>query len=65
MLDLYDELAALISALERRHVELRQQALSVLEKITQRTIAFDPFAPESLRRQQIASLREQLERKAG
>lgn len=56
---------ALLAALERRHVELRQQALAVLEKITQRTIAFDPFAPESLRRQQIASLREQLERKAG
>jgi hypothetical protein len=28
-------------------------------------VTFDPCAPESFRRQQLANLREQLERKAG
>jgi lipopolysaccharide export system ATP-binding protein len=56
---------SLISALDRRDVDLRQRALAVLEQICKRSINFDPFAPEALRKQQIAALREQLERKAG
>lgn len=55
----------LLAALERRDVDLRQQALQVLQRILKRPLAFDPFAPEDLRRQQLFSLREQLERKAG
>jgi lipopolysaccharide export system ATP-binding protein len=55
----------LLAALERRDVELRRQALQVLQTILKRPIAFDPYAPEALRRQQLASLREVHERKAG
>ena len=55
----------LLSALERRDVEIRRMALSVLQKILQRPIAFDPFAPEVLRKQQLLSLRESVERLAG
>ncbi len=58
-------IAPLLAALERRDVELRQQALQVLQRILERPLAFDPFAPENLRRQQLFSLRQQLERKAG
>ncbi len=57
--------SVLINALERRDVEIRRQAQSVLQAILQRAIAFDPYAPEILRRQQIAALRAQFERKAG
>ena len=56
---------ALLAALERRDVEMRRQALQVLQTILQRPVAFDPYAPEALRRQQLAALREQYERKAG
>jgi lipopolysaccharide export system ATP-binding protein len=56
---------ALLSALERRDVELRRQALQVLQTILKRPIAFDPYAPEAMRRQQILALREHCERKAG
>ena len=56
---------ALLDALERRDVELRRQALRVLETILNKPVVFDPYAPEVLRRQQIASLRSQSERKAG
>lgn len=55
----------LLSALERRDVELRRQALQVLQAILKRALAFDPYAPEAQRRQQLALLREQFERKAG
>jgi lipopolysaccharide export system ATP-binding protein len=55
---------ALIDALERRDVELRRQAYHVLQLIDE-SVTFDPFAPESLRRQQIADLREQFHRRAG
>jgi hypothetical protein len=37
----------------------------VLRQILRGPVAFDPYAPEALRRQQIAALREQWERKAG
>ncbi len=55
---------ALLDALERRDVELRSQAYEVLQTIVG-DVSFDPFAPEAQRRQQIASLRERYERKAG
>ena len=55
----------LLTALERRDVEIRRQAAQVLQKILKRTIVFDPFAPEATRRQQIAAIRDQCERKAG
>ena len=56
---------ALLTALERRDVELRRQAVQVLQSILKRPIAFDPYAPEAMRRQQIGALREGWERKAG
>lgn len=55
----------LLAALERRDVEMRRQAMQVLQTILKRPVAFDPYAPEALRRQQLAALREQYERKAG
>jgi lipopolysaccharide export system ATP-binding protein len=56
---------ALLEALERRDVELRRQAFAVLQRLLDCGAAFDPYAPEAQRRQQIAHLRERLERKAG
>jgi lipopolysaccharide export system ATP-binding protein len=56
---------ALVEALERRDVDIRRQAFAVLQRILNGTVPFDPLAPETLRRQQLATLREQLERKAG
>ena len=55
---------ALLDALERRDVELRRQAFCVLQMIHE-SAQFDPFAPEALRRQQIAELRDQFQRRAG
>jgi lipopolysaccharide export system ATP-binding protein len=55
---------ALIEALERRDVEMRRQAHLILLLILGEA-NFDPYAPEALRRQQIAQLRERYERKAG
>jgi lipopolysaccharide export system ATP-binding protein len=55
----------ILEALERRDVELRRQAWHVLQTILSRPVPFDPFAPEAQRRQQIADLRLQYERKAG
>jgi lipopolysaccharide export system ATP-binding protein len=54
----------LIDTLERRDVELRRQAFAVLQQILGNGAAFDPYAPEAQRRQQIAMLREKLGRKA-
>jgi lipopolysaccharide export system ATP-binding protein len=56
---------ALIEALERRDVDLRAQAHMILQQILGSAVPFDPYAPESQRRQQVALLRDQLERKAG
>lgn len=56
---------ALLEALERRDVEMRRQAFQVLQAILKGKAAFDPYAPEAQRRQQIAALRERYERKAG
>jgi lipopolysaccharide export system ATP-binding protein len=61
----HESLPALLGALERRDVEVRCLALDILQHILNRPLSFDPYAPEILRRQQLASLREQLERKAG
>jgi lipopolysaccharide export system ATP-binding protein len=56
----------LLEALERRDVELRRQAFAVLQRILDDAGPFfDPYAPEAMRRQQLAHLRERLERKAG
>jgi lipopolysaccharide export system ATP-binding protein len=58
-------LLPLLTVLERRDVEMRRQAVQVLQAILKRSIAFDPYAPEALRRQQLTALREQFDRKAG
>jgi hypothetical protein len=58
-------LPALLATLERRDAELRRQAHGVLQEILCRAVVFDPFAPEALRREQIAEIRGQFERKAG
>ena len=56
---------ALLAALERGDVELRRRALLVLQHISGSGVAFDPFAPEAQRRQQLATLSEQFLRRAG
>jgi lipopolysaccharide export system ATP-binding protein len=56
---------ALLDALERRDVEMRRQALEVLQQILGGAAVFDPYAPEAQRRQQLAMLRERTARKAG
>jgi lipopolysaccharide export system ATP-binding protein len=56
---------ALFDALERRDVELRRQAYTVLQQLFDGSVSFDPYAPEAQRRQQIAVLREKYDRKAG
>jgi lipopolysaccharide export system ATP-binding protein len=55
---------ALLEALERRDVDLRRLAFEVLQRLVPGA-AFDPYAPEGQRKQQIAFIREKLERKAG
>lgn len=55
----------LLETLNRRDVELRRQAFAILQSIVQGAAVFDPYAPEALRRQQLAELRERFERKAG
>ena len=49
-----------VAALERRDFEMRRRAAELLKRIVGHAIAFDPFAPEQLRRQQIDDLRDQL-----
>jgi lipopolysaccharide export system ATP-binding protein len=56
---------ALLETLERRDVEIRRRAFAVLKQILNGTAVFDPYAPEALRRQQIADLREKFTRRAG
>jgi lipopolysaccharide export system ATP-binding protein len=56
---------ALFEALERRDVEVRRHAWGVLSRFLGPGAEFDPYAPEAQRRQQLASLRERTERKAG
>jgi lipopolysaccharide export system ATP-binding protein len=55
----------LLAALERRDAELRHQVHAVLQAIFKGAVPFDPYAPEAVRRQQLAALRDQLERRAG
>ncbi len=55
----------LLNALERRDVELRRQAHEILQTISRSPLSFDPYAPEAMRRQQLRSIREKWERKAG
>jgi lipopolysaccharide export system ATP-binding protein len=56
---------ALLEALERRDVEMRKQAFAVLQQIMEGSASFDPYAQEAVRRQQIATLRESVQRRAG
>jgi lipopolysaccharide export system ATP-binding protein len=56
---------ALLTALERRDAEWRQQAVEVMQAILKHPIPFDAFAPEAARKKQLAALREVFERKAG
>jgi lipopolysaccharide export system ATP-binding protein len=51
---------ALLEALERRDEEMRAHAFEVLQRILGLELAFEPFAPEPQRRQQLAALRERL-----
>jgi hypothetical protein len=55
----------LLEAMERKDADMRQVACEVLERILGGPVAFDARSPESQRRQQLAVLRERLERKAG
>jgi len=61
----HDAVPSLLEALTRRDVELRRQAHAVLQQIVSGAAVFDPYAPEALRKQQLADLRERFERKAG
>jgi lipopolysaccharide export system ATP-binding protein len=54
----------LLEAMERKDTDMRQVACAVLERILGGPVAFDATAPEPQRRQQLALLREGLERKA-
>ena len=56
---------SLIEALERRDVDMRAQAHLILQQILGRAVPFDPYAPETMRRQQIMGLREQFTREGG
>jgi lipopolysaccharide export system ATP-binding protein len=56
---------ALLEALERRDVEIRTMAFATLQRILNAKAAFDPYAPEAHRKHQLASLREEIHRKAG
>jgi lipopolysaccharide export system ATP-binding protein len=58
-------ISALLEALERRDVELRSQASTLLDRLTNGKVAYDPYAPEALRRQQLADLRNHFGKLAG
>jgi lipopolysaccharide export system ATP-binding protein len=60
-----EAIPALLEAMERRDVELRRSAFGVLQQIAGGTAVFDPQAPDAVRQQQIAGLRQKLNRKAG
>ncbi len=55
---------ALLDALDRRDVEMRRLAYEVLQLIVP-GVQFDPFAPESERRERISAIRAGLESRAG
>jgi lipopolysaccharide export system ATP-binding protein len=54
---------ALVEALAWRDMEMRRRAFEVLQRLWP-GVAFDPFAPEPDRQQQLARLRARLDRKA-
>jgi lipopolysaccharide export system ATP-binding protein len=54
----------LVDALEWRDMEMRRRAFEVLQRLWP-GVAFDPFAPENDRLQQLALLRQRAERRAG
>ncbi len=55
----------LLAALDRRDAEFRHLVAQMIEHLCDRSINYDAFAPEAIRKQQLAVLRDQLERKAG
>jgi lipopolysaccharide export system ATP-binding protein len=55
----------LVGALEWRDVEMRRRVLDVLQRLLGAPVAFDPYAPEQQRVQQLSAIRSRLERKAG
>jgi lipopolysaccharide export system ATP-binding protein len=57
-------ISALVDALEWRDMEMRRRAFEVLQRLWP-GVVFEPFAPESDRRQQLAALRSRLERRVG
>jgi lipopolysaccharide export system ATP-binding protein len=59
-----EAIPALLEALQRRDLELRRRAHSILQRITDGAAIFDPYAPEALRRDQVALLRERYERQS-
>ncbi len=57
---------ALLDGLERREIEIRFRAFQILQHLFADPLAFDPYAPEEMRSQQLLQLRERLLlRKAG
>ena len=56
---------ALLEALERRDVDMRSMAFATLQRILDAKAVFDPYAPESHRKHQLAILRDEVHRKAG
>lgn len=56
---------ALVAALERRDLAVRQWAHRLLEYILNEAVPFEPAAPEEARRRQLALLHERWQRKAG
>ena len=54
---------ALLDTLERRDLELRRRAAMVLQHICGPEAQFDAYAPEALRLQQLAALRERFARR--
>ncbi|MFO0926362.1 MAG: LPS export ABC transporter ATP-binding protein [Gemmataceae bacterium] len=55
---------SLVDALAWRDMEMRRRAFEVLQRLWP-GVAFDPFAPEGDRLQQVAMLRQRVERRAG
>ncbi len=60
-----DSIPVLLTALERGDVELRRRVALVLQHICGAGFMYDPYGPETQRRQQLATLTEQFLRRAG
>jgi lipopolysaccharide export system ATP-binding protein len=55
----------LLEVLDRRDPDMRAQAFNVLHQLLAGNVTYDPYAPESQRRQQLADLRVRLGKPAG